>query len=375
MPNHREVEDTPIRQCIRRRYPQGKSKAPHYVDHTGRAIRDKATVQRLNSLRVPPAYQNVCYESNPRAKLQVTARDGKGRRQYRYSEAELRRSAGSKFRRLLRFAKLLPAIRKSTTSALAGGGGSGSGGGADLDSKAYNVDQAVRLLDQCHFRVGNPKYLKENKSYGLSNLEVGHVNAAKGEIAFQGKSGQQNKCTVADPQSRDFLRQATRKRSAKERLFGYATRQGRRAEIRPLDINRRLQEYGKDISAKDFRTWHANVELLRHLAAEAGGRRRLGAGGDSKEKKTTTTQKESAAAVRRAVERTAVKLNHTPSVCRSNYLHPLVIEMFQQQPEEFRTAIAPFRRLPASANDARQLRSLEAIFYGMLQRFHRSGSQ
>ncbi len=366
MPNHREVEDTPIRQCIRRRYPQGKSKAPQYVNHAGRAIRDKATVQRLNSLRVPPAYHNVCYESNPRAKLQVTARDAKGRRQYRYSEAELRRSAGSKFRRLLRFAKLLPAIRKSTTSALAGGGGSGPG----LDSKSYNVDQAVRLLDQCHFRVGNPKYLKDNKSYGLSNLEVGHVNASKGEIAFQGKSGQQNKCTVTDPQSRAFLRQATRQRSAKDRLFGYATRQGRRAEIRPLDINRRLQEHGKDISAKDFRTWHANVELLRHLAAEAGDRR-LRAGGDSAK---TRTHKESAAAVRRAVERTAVKLNHTPSVCRSNYLHPLVIEMFQERPDEFRTALAPFRRLPASASDARQLRSLEAIFHGMLKRFHRSAA-
>ena len=348
-----EVEDTPIRQCIRRRYPRGAKSAPQYVDHRGRAVKDPATLRRLAALRVPPAYHNVCYESNAAARLQVTARDAKGRRQYRYSEAQVRRSAGQKFRRLLRFAKLLPQIRRATTTALAGGG--------QLDSKAYNVDQAVRLLDQCHFRVGNPKYLRENKSYGLSNLEVGHVDAAKGEIAFRGKSGQANRCTVTDPQSRAFLRQATRRRSARERLFGYATRQGRRAEIRPLDINRRLQEYGADISAKDFRTWHANVELLRYLAAApppplSGGGAKAGP---------------AAAAVRWAVERTAAKLNHTPSVCRSNYLHPLVVEMYRDRPAEFRRALAPFRRLPAGTGEARQLRSLEAIFHGMLKRFHR----
>lgn len=328
--------DTPIRQCIRRR-------GDKYT-YKGRVITSQSEIKRLNSISMPKAYKDVCFNRNAQAPLQATGKDKRGKMQYRYSDKEIQRNSSKKFQRMMRFAKLLPKIRKESRQ-LRGGG--------ERDEKRQNVQQAVKLLDQCHFRVGNPKYLKENNSYGLSNLEVGHakVGRNKGTISFVGKSGQHNTCEVTDPDTLRFLRGAIKRHAPKDRLFGYDGRGGRRAEIRPIDINRYLQTFDSQVSAKDFRTWQANVEVLRQLGS--------------------STEPNPAKALKKAVDGAAKTLNHTPSVCKSNYIHPMVLEMFRSDRGTFDTFVQPYTRLPSRAPRHRQVQVLEHILYRMLQRFHR----
>src|SRR5262249_48593505 len=49
-----------------------------YIGPDQRVIRNRATVQRLASLAVPPAYKDVLYAEDKSAHLQATGRDAAG---------------------------------------------------------------------------------------------------------------------------------------------------------------------------------------------------------------------------------------------------------------------------------------------------------
>ena len=55
-----------------------------YMDARGEAVRDRATLERIRSLGIPPAWTDVWICANPRGHLQATGKDAKGRKQYRY---------------------------------------------------------------------------------------------------------------------------------------------------------------------------------------------------------------------------------------------------------------------------------------------------
>lgn len=57
-----------------------------YLDVNGKQIRDATTIQRINSLAIPPAYTHVWICPFENGHLQATGRDGKGRKQYRLAE-------------------------------------------------------------------------------------------------------------------------------------------------------------------------------------------------------------------------------------------------------------------------------------------------
>ena len=81
------------------------------------------------------------------------------------------------------------------------------------------------------------------------------------------------------------------------------------------DINDHLRELlGGDYSAKDFRTWNATV-----LAA-------VGLAVSSQVAATPTARKR---AVTRVVQEVAGYLGNTPAVCRSSYIDPRVIDLFE----------------------------------------------
>ena len=49
-----------------------------------RPVRDRATLQRIARLAIPPAYEDVWICINPNGHLQATGRDARRRKQYRY---------------------------------------------------------------------------------------------------------------------------------------------------------------------------------------------------------------------------------------------------------------------------------------------------
>ena len=55
-----------------------------YVDARGRPIADEEALERIESLRIPPAWRDVRISPRPYAKLQATGVDSAGRMQYLY---------------------------------------------------------------------------------------------------------------------------------------------------------------------------------------------------------------------------------------------------------------------------------------------------
>lgn len=263
----------------------------------GAVIRDKNELARLRKMALPVQYRDVCYATDPQATVQAVGRDHKsGRLQYRYHARHTAAQGRKKFARLLKFAKLLPPLRKAIRRTLQATRARGR-------SKEHVTHQALRVLDQCRFRVGNPMYLQNNQSHGLSNLDSRHVRLKPSEatIEFKGKAGQLNTCVIRDKDTLQYLRHRIRGGGrAASRLFEYVGDSGKTVGLHPQDVNRALRAHG-DITAKDFRTWQANLYFV-----EARIR------GDD---------------VPESVRHAAAQLYHTPAVCKSSYLHPALLAM------------------------------------------------
>jgi DNA topoisomerase-1 len=97
-------------------------------------------------------------------------------------------------------------------------------------------------------------------------------------------------------------------------LFQYVDEPGHRQTIDSADVNAYLREIGGDeFTAKDFRTWAETV-----LAATTLGQ--LRAAPEARPTKAHVVQ---------AVAAVAERLRNTPSICRKCYIHPAVIEAYQ----------------------------------------------
>src|SRR4051812_46238455 len=82
-----------------------------YLDATGRRITDHATLARIRSLAIPPAYTDVWISPYANGHLQATGRDARGRKQYRYHPRWRQVRDETKFGRMLAFSQALPLIR------------------------------------------------------------------------------------------------------------------------------------------------------------------------------------------------------------------------------------------------------------------------
>src|SRR4029077_18155019 len=142
----------------------GSSSRVRYVDPSGRTVSDRSELQRIRSLAVPPAWQDVWICPNPLGHLQATGRDARGRKQYRYHPRWRAVRDEVKYGRLIAFASALPRIRTRTA--------------ADLNPSGLSrnkvIATVVQLLEKTLIRVGNDEYARHNRSFGLTTLRNGH---------------------------------------------------------------------------------------------------------------------------------------------------------------------------------------------------------
>src|SRR5438128_2377745 len=83
-----------------------------FLAPSGVRIKNSGQCQRIASLAIPPAWTEVWICPDPRGHIQATARDARGRKQYRYHARYREARDRSKFRRMLEFSEILPAIRE-----------------------------------------------------------------------------------------------------------------------------------------------------------------------------------------------------------------------------------------------------------------------
>ncbi|WP_378947349.1 DNA topoisomerase IB [Paracoccus sp. R86501] len=274
-----------------------------YRDAKGRTIRDKAERKRLAALAVPPAYDEVWICPDPRGHIQATGRDAKGRKQYRYHPdfREVRDSA--KYDRMLDFAKALPRLRAQVDQ--------------DMSRRGMPAEKVlatiVYLLEHTMIRVGNSDYVKQNKSHGLTTLRDRHVSFDGNKIRFRfrGKSGKEWDLGLRDRRVARIVRAA--QDIPGQHLFQYLDDEGGRHQVSSSDVNAYLRDIsGRQITAKDFRTWTGTVLAALALAEYEK------ADSDAAAKRN----------IRDAIETVAARLGNTPTICRKCYVHPQIIDAY-----------------------------------------------
>lgn len=277
-----------------------------YRDANGRPVRDRDTLERIRHLAIPPAWTDVWICPTPNGHLQATGFDQRGRRQYLYHPDFRAQREAAKFEHVLEFAEALPTVRERVKRDLAKPG-------LGHDKVLATV---VRLLETTMIRVGSEAYARENGSYGLASMRSRHVaiDGAALKFHFKGKSGKEWRVGVRDRRLARVVRACHDLPG--QHLFQYLDDAGERRPVTSDDVNAYLKEAsGRDITAKDFRTWWGTVLAATALADPEGANSVSGSvsGGAPK------------ARLAAVVKEVSKRLGNTPAVCRKGYIHPLVI--------------------------------------------------
>ena len=145
----------------RRRVDQADKARWAYFDAAGKRVTDRAEIDRLNRIALPPAYSDAWFCPADNGHVLATGIDAKGRKQYRYHPDFRAHKEGEKFDGTAQFGRLLPLVRKRVAD--------------DLRSPKLTRERAVasvvRLLDTGGIRVGNEAYAKDNQSFGATRCE------------------------------------------------------------------------------------------------------------------------------------------------------------------------------------------------------------
>jgi DNA topoisomerase-1 len=274
-----------------------------YLDVEGAPIRERRALRRIKALVIPPAWNDVwiCPLSN--GHIQASARDAKGRKQYRYHTRWREIRDESKFDRMTAFGEALPALRSRVDRDLAQSG----------LPRSKLLATVVRLLELTLIRIGNEEYVRANESYGLTTLREKHVKVSGSTLRFRfrGKSGKLHEVEVSDRRLAAIVKRC--QAIPGHELFQYIDDEGQQQSIDSSEVNAYLRECtGQDFTAKDFRTWGGTL-----LAAQALRSSERGNG-----------EPEAKRCVVEAIKRVAKRLGNTPATCRKHYVHPIVIEAF-----------------------------------------------
>ncbi|MDX6498400.1 MAG: topoisomerase [Blastocatellia bacterium] len=276
------------------------------LNAAGRKI-SRAELSRVEALKIPPAWTDVCINSAASGAVQAVGKDAAGRWQYIYHDSHVRHRERKKFQRLIDFADKLPAMRKAVAK--------------DLRQSGYPRERVMasilRILSMSFIRPGSEVYANENGSYGLATLRPKHVKV-KGDLVifdFPGKSGVRQHREFRDRTTARIVRELLR-RPGRD-VFKYQNGDDSFVDVKRRDINVYIKEVmAGDFTAKDFRTWAATLICacaLARVQAQVNGNRQAN-------KRLLVA----------AIKETAEALGNTPAVCRSAYICPLIMTSFEK---------------------------------------------
>ena len=281
----------------------GSRKRFRYEDSRGRPITDEAALARIDSLRVPPAWKDVWISPRGNAKLQATGVDKAGRRQYLYHPEYRARQEQTKYDKLVRFAESLPALRTVMDKHL----------DQEPLSFEWTAALAVRLINEGWFRVGDERYARHYKTFGITTLRKGHVRVRGSRISFRFRAKHRVLCrtVLVDDELAAAMKELLAAPGGR-RLFRYR-QNGDLVNLGARRLNDYIREHmGEEFTAKDFRTWGGTL-----LAAVAFA--------EHEPVDTATDGKRAVAAVMRTV---GERLGNTPAVARASYVSPAVVEQY-----------------------------------------------
>jgi DNA topoisomerase I len=287
-------------------------------------ISDPKTLERIKSLKIPPAYTDVLISNNPSSKIQSIGTDTKKRKQYTYHQGWTAQQSKLKFNDLIMFGKKIKLIRKDiyanivkcyTNPQL-------------LYEKETVISIMLYLIDYCNFRVGNEKYKKLYNSFGVTTLNSSHFKFNKNHttIEFVGKKGVVNKNTVTNNNMCFLLKELCN--SKDEYVFYYLDDKNNKYRITEKHINDYLKNYNDLLTVKMFRTWNANYMLLKELLNLELP--------DSPEKAKKN--------IGIAIKKSAGQMHHTSTVSKKSYMNSEIVALYLKNPLKFKKLIEYFRK-------------------------------
>ena len=270
--------------------------------YRNKTVKDRAILNRIRSLVIPPAWREVWICRIAEGHLQATGLDVKNRKQYKYHPLwnDLRNK--TKFYRLPALGRSLPSIRKQLEKDLA------------LPGLPRNKVLAVvvSLMEKTGIRIGNEFYEKLYGSFGLTTLKDKHaeIKGSQVKFTFKGKKGVEH---IVSLKSKKLSRivQHCRDIPGKE-LFQYIDEEGNRHSIDSGMVNDYIRSLtGEDFTAKDFRTWCGTIAALTAIIEN-------GLPEDDAKKKIVAV-----------LDKVSEQLGNTRTVCKKYYVHPSLLEMYE----------------------------------------------
>ncbi|HVW65239.1 MAG TPA: DNA topoisomerase IB [Nitrosospira sp.] len=278
-----------------------------YIGPDDKPLADHAQLDRIASLAIPPAYNDVWICVNAQGYLQATGIDARRRKQYRYHPDWRMVRDCIKFGRMAEFGGALPGLRQQLEH--------------DLKRRGLPRQKilaaVITLLDTTHVRIGSLSYARDNRSFGLTTLRKHHLSLLgkrRAVLRFKGKSAVEHEVEITDRRIVKIIHDCQQLRG--QHLFQYLDESGQRHAVKSEQVNSYLHEaMGADFTAKDFRTWGATLRafelMLETPLPEKPGKRRL------------------QACILSVVRKVAEELRNTVAVCRKSYINPLVLTAWQ----------------------------------------------
>ena len=268
-------------------------------------VREERVLARIENLKVPPAWEDARIARSPSAKVQAIGYDSAGRLQYLYHPKYRERKEHEKFERILRFSEALPRMRRTTS--------------AHLRRKKLDREKVLatmtRLMNAAYFRVGDERYARKNRTYGIATLRRKHLRVEGDTMVFEytGKWGQVQRKVVTDARLRRIVEECAALPGYE--IFKYLDESGEVRDAKARDLNAYVKEVmGEEFTPKDFRTWAGTLFAAVKLAE-------LGATEDLEQAEKNVLE---------AVGEVAQRLGNTRDIARASYVSPRVIDHYME---------------------------------------------
>jgi DNA topoisomerase I len=272
---------------------------------TDETVREERVLTRIENLKVPPAWEDARIARSPSAKVQAIGVDSAGRLQYLYHPKYKERKEHEKFERILRFSEALPRMRHTTS--------------AHLRRKKLDREKVLatmtRLMNAAYFRVGDERYARKNRTYGIATLRRKHLRVEGDTMVFEytGKWGQVQRKVVTDARLRRIVQECAALPGYE--IFKCLDESGEVRDAKARDLNAYVKEVmGEEFTPKDFRTWAGTLFAAVKLAE-------LGATEDFEQAEKNVLE---------AVDDVAQRLGNTRDIARASYISPRVIDHYME---------------------------------------------
>ncbi len=271
----------------------------------GKEVRDKAELERIRKLAIPPAWTSVWICKDAHGHIQATGFDVRNRKQYRYHPGWEALRNETKFHRLYEFGKLLPALRLKLEE--------------DFSKKELCEEKVIATLisvmERTYIRIGNNDYEKLYGSYGLTTLKDKHVTVTGDKLvfSFKGKKGVFHDIKLKNRRLAKAVK-ACRDIPGKE-LFQYYDSEGEKRSVDSGMVNAYIKDAtGGAYTAKDFRTWAGTLNILQAFKVIGPA-------------ECDATCKKNIVA---ALDEVSHQLGNTRTVCKKYYVHPGIIRLYEE---------------------------------------------